>query len=207
MVVGSVYSDPKMLTPKPRQAGFTIVELLIVVVVIAILAAISIVAYTGISDRAYNSAVQNDIRNFANKIIEYNALNGGYPVGGRPSGATTSSHLAIPNVDSYPFARSSYAADVNNIYYCERNGTFAVAAKSKSGRAYRYDGGGGLSEYAGTVEYLKQCRHYLSISTWAFTRSDRLFGFICVPPHQRLGRDVSRVRASYLKRAVVTMSL
>jgi len=36
--------------------GFTIVELLIVVVVIAILAAISIVAYTGIQQRAKNSS-------------------------------------------------------------------------------------------------------------------------------------------------------
>lgn len=35
-----------------RQSGFTIVELLIVIVVIAILAAITIVAYTGIQDKA-----------------------------------------------------------------------------------------------------------------------------------------------------------
>lgn len=35
-----------------RTYGFTIVELLVVIVVIAILAAISIVAYNGISDRA-----------------------------------------------------------------------------------------------------------------------------------------------------------
>ena len=38
--------------------GFTIVELLIVVVVIAILAAITIVSYNGISNRAKSSAVQ-----------------------------------------------------------------------------------------------------------------------------------------------------
>mgnify|MGYP006209457325 CR=1 FL=1 len=35
-----------------KQTGFTIVELLIVIVVIAILAAVSIVAYNGIQDRA-----------------------------------------------------------------------------------------------------------------------------------------------------------
>ena len=35
-----------------KKSGFTIVELLIVVVVIAILAAISIVAYAGIQNRA-----------------------------------------------------------------------------------------------------------------------------------------------------------
>lgn len=39
-----------------RQRGFTIVELLIVIVVIAILASITVVAYTGISQRARNTA-------------------------------------------------------------------------------------------------------------------------------------------------------
>ena len=40
-----------------KAHGFTIVELLIVIVVIAILAAISIVAYTGIQDRAKASQI------------------------------------------------------------------------------------------------------------------------------------------------------
>lgn len=48
------------------QAGFTIVELLIVIVVIAILAMISIVAYSGIQNRAYDSAVQSDLRSVYN---------------------------------------------------------------------------------------------------------------------------------------------
>lgn len=45
-----------------KQAGFTIVELLIVIVVIAILAAITIVAYNGIQNRAKASAVASDLQ-------------------------------------------------------------------------------------------------------------------------------------------------
>lgn len=46
---------------KQKQAGFTIVELLIVIVVIAILAAITIVGYNGIQTRAQQSKIDADI--------------------------------------------------------------------------------------------------------------------------------------------------
>ncbi|MDB5165339.1 MAG: Fimbrial protein, partial [Candidatus Saccharibacteria bacterium] len=42
-----------------KQRGFTIVELLIVIVVIGILAAITIVAYNGIQNRARVSSVNS----------------------------------------------------------------------------------------------------------------------------------------------------
>lgn len=62
-----------------KQTGFTIVELLIVIVVIAILAAITIVAYNGIQNRSKNTAVQSDIKQVQKLIEAYNALNGSYP--------------------------------------------------------------------------------------------------------------------------------
>ena len=56
--------------------GFTIVELLIVVVVIAILAAITIVAYNGITQRANASAAQSGAEQVAKKAATYAITNG-----------------------------------------------------------------------------------------------------------------------------------
>lgn len=49
--------------------GFTIVELLICIVVIAILAAIGVVAYTGMQERSSASATRSDLRNATNLLL------------------------------------------------------------------------------------------------------------------------------------------
>ena len=62
-----------------KQKGFTIVELLIVIVIIAILAAISMAAYTNITARANNStaaATATTVKDVANA---YNSANAGFP--------------------------------------------------------------------------------------------------------------------------------
>lgn len=59
--------------------GFTIVELLIVVVIIAVLAAITIVAYNGMQARANNTAALSTANALAKKISSFYALEGTYP--------------------------------------------------------------------------------------------------------------------------------
>lgn len=68
-----------------RPIGFTIVELLIVIVVIGILASVTIVAYNGIRGRARQASIESDITNVQELIEVYHAVNGTYPV----TGATT----------------------------------------------------------------------------------------------------------------------
>lgn len=53
----------------PYRRGFTIVELLIVIVVIAILAAISVVAYNGIQERSKVSKRESDLATYYKAII------------------------------------------------------------------------------------------------------------------------------------------
>jgi len=69
-----------LLFKKQTHSGFTIVELLIVIVVIAILAAISFVAYNNIQQRARDNMRKADIANLAKGIELYHAANGNYPM-------------------------------------------------------------------------------------------------------------------------------
>lgn len=61
------------------KSGFTIVELLIVIVVIGILAAITIVAYNGVQSRARDSKRQHDLSEITKALEIYYIDNGGYP--------------------------------------------------------------------------------------------------------------------------------
>lgn len=61
------------------KSGFTIVELLIVIVVIGILAAITIVAYNGVQDRAYTTTLKSDLSNASQQMELANATVGSYP--------------------------------------------------------------------------------------------------------------------------------
>lgn len=61
------------------RRGFTIVELLIVIVVIAILAAITIVAYNGIQQRAQAATVQSDLEGAAKQLAMDQVTNSAYP--------------------------------------------------------------------------------------------------------------------------------
>lgn len=62
-----------------RTKGFTLIELLIVTVVIAILATISIVAYSNVQQRSRDSAAANAASQLSTKIEVWNSQLGHYP--------------------------------------------------------------------------------------------------------------------------------
>ncbi|MFZ1242682.1 MAG: type II secretion system protein [Candidatus Saccharimonas sp.] len=72
-------SYPHLLYKSKKTSGFTIVELLIVIVVIAILAAISIVSYNNIQARAKNAARLTMAENTIKLLELYKATYGEYP--------------------------------------------------------------------------------------------------------------------------------
>jgi len=64
---------------KQYARGFTIVELLIVIIVIGILASISVVAYRGSQERAEYARAQVDLNHINDALIIYKAQKGVYP--------------------------------------------------------------------------------------------------------------------------------
>lgn len=77
-----------MTSLKLKQRGFTIVELLIVIVVIGILAALVVTTFTGIQQKARNTERQTDIKAIHGQIEAYYAQNGSYPAMAQVNDAT-----------------------------------------------------------------------------------------------------------------------
>ncbi|MFZ2125295.1 MAG: prepilin-type N-terminal cleavage/methylation domain-containing protein [Candidatus Saccharimonadales bacterium] len=129
---------------KSNQArGFTIVELLVVIVVIGILAAITIVSYSGITNRANTAAGKSDSSAVLGKIGAYLAdTQYGAPTsyGSLTNSAATASYAvtgmnfttASGNKDMTAFRPTGIATDALDFYLCGTTGS-ATAVSTYGG--------------------------------------------------------------------------
>jgi len=87
------------------KSGFTITELIIVVVVIAILASIILVSYGGLSRQAITNGFQNQLRLIRDQVMTYNLQNPkiGYPSDLRAAGLTVDNDYVV----NYTYNNSS----------------------------------------------------------------------------------------------------
>lgn len=83
-----------------KNSGFTIVELLIVIVVVAILAAITIVAYSGIQNQAKDAIVKNDMNTVSKALEFFYVDNGRYPSSTSDYAAVKATGLTIRRHDT-----------------------------------------------------------------------------------------------------------
>jgi prepilin-type N-terminal cleavage/methylation domain-containing protein len=114
-----------MIQTSSPSRGFTIIELLVVIVIIGILAAITIVAYNGIQGRAQAAAASSALAQVSKKIALYAIDNSAYPTDLATAG------IANPSGTSYQYS-------VNNAVtpqtYCvtATNGTTSYQVSSAS---------------------------------------------------------------------------
>jgi len=100
-------------TKLQSQEGFTIVELLIVVVVIAILAAITIVSYNGITSRANQSSAESAAATVQKKV-----------------------ELYFAEVGNYPISYAALSSNASNSYYLPSNTYGSAAPSTTNGTTY-----------------------------------------------------------------------
>lgn len=143
-----------MRTPKGKfTAGFTIVELLIVIVVIAILAAISVVAYTGVQSRARDSQRVQDIKVIAKALEMYYIDNGGYPEGLCASGCVVNSGWSTTNDGSWVNLANALVPKYISEMPSEPNPTTGSSPLTGSSFGYAYFATRSGSNYCGSSNH------------------------------------------------------
>jgi prepilin-type N-terminal cleavage/methylation domain-containing protein len=104
-----------------KQKGFTVVELLIVIVVIGILAAITIVAYNGIQDRARVVSQQADVRAVAQQGSILQADGYGFT-------ESRTWKQSLINTKLYDSASARTTTPTRSIAFCSNSTDFVVAS-------------------------------------------------------------------------------
>ena len=115
---------------RDEEEGFTLIELMVVVLIIAILIAIAIPTFLGARTRAQDRQAQSNLRNaFAAEKVVYTD-NQAYT-------ATAASLTAVEPSLSYA-ADGSMASETSpkNIYVSVSGSTLTIGAKSKSGTCF-----------------------------------------------------------------------
>lgn len=125
-----------------KKSGFTIVELLIVIVVIGILAAITIVAYGNVRSNAVKSTLKSDLSQAQTQLEIYRTDNNGYPTngsdvnGGRGITASPNTTIAYTRTSNGYCLTATTTLNDSSFYYQSSDGIIAEGACSSIPAGY-----------------------------------------------------------------------
>lgn len=146
--------------------GFTIVELLVVIVVIAILVAISIVAYIGMQNKAGISVLTSDLKNASTRLALDNATNDGYPDSEVDANGGKGLPKSLDTAYQYTKTDNSYCLSATSVKY---NLSFHISSDSggvvEEGVCIGHVAAGGGGEAAGWKQISVGGRHACGIHT------------------------------------------
>lgn len=125
--------------------GFTIVELLIVIVVIALLASISLATYNGIQTRAYDAKAISIVKSYETALEIYRVQHNNYPTYAN-SGAGDA-WVCLGSLEDYPAADGFAAGE------CEQWGTKLVTIDANFSNELRSVMGKSVSGALPVVDY------------------------------------------------------
>jgi type IV pilus assembly protein PilA len=125
----------KRLGREDDEKGFTLIELMVVVLIIAILIAIAIPTFLGARTRAQDRQAQSNLRNaFAAEKVVYTD---------NQAFTTSLTYTAAATVDASTSAKTIYVVTANS------DATVVLGAKSKSGSCfYMMDSANAPTQYA-----------------------------------------------------------
>lgn len=115
---------------KKVASGFTIVELLIVIVVIGILAALVIVTYNGIQSKARDTERKTDVNALSSHLEAYFAQNAKYPTLAQFNDNDTSNANSFVSLNMKGLDREAFK---------DPNGAGYVLASTPTAKQYSYE--------------------------------------------------------------------
>lgn len=165
---------------KKPQIGFTIVELLIVIVVIGLLAVIVVSAFRSAQNNANDASVKTDLKNLAKIISNYAVDNASLPSAG--SDASLSAFR-------FTSSRTGYDISSTNLLYCRgTNGRdYGLAGRSISGTMYAYRNNSFVDSYTPPdiwTNFSATCADLAgsgATARWGYTQTDTWRSWTATP--------------------------